>query len=115
MNTLVRILMSTVAVFATAKLLPGVRVDGLGTALVVAVALGVVSAVLGPLLLFLTLPLNVLTLGMFTFVIIGGLVQFTAWFVPGFAVASFWWALLFALLLSVLNSFLHLLGGLKKT
>ena len=64
-----------------------------------------------PLLLLLTLPLNILTLGLFTFVIIGGLVQLTAAIVPGFHVASFWWALAFALVLSLINAVLHGLEG----
>ena len=107
MRILLNILISSVAVFVTAKLLPGVRIADFTTALVVAVVLGVVNAFLRPLLLILTLPLNILTLGLFTFVIIGGLVQFTAYLVPGFHVASFWWALAFALVLSVINSVLH--------
>lgn len=69
--------------------------------------LGLVNAVLGPVLMFLTLPINVLTLGLFTFVIIGALVMLTAAIVPGFRVASFWWALGFAFVLAVINSAFH--------
>ena len=111
MKILVHLVISAVAVFVTARILPGVTVDGFATALVVAVVLGVVNALLRPLLLLLTLPLNILTLGLFTFVIIGGLVQFTAMLVPGFKVASFWWALAFALVLSLVNAVLHGLEG----
>lgn len=111
MRILVHVLISAVAVFAAARVLPGVTVDGFGTAVVVAIVLGLVNGLLRPLLLFLTLPLNILTLGLFTFVIIGGLVQLTAALVPGFHVASFWWALAFALALSLINSFLHGLEG----
>ena len=107
MKILVHVLLSALAVFAAARILPGVAVDGFGTAVVVAVVLGIINATLRPLLLVLTLPLNVLTLGLFTFVIIGGLVQLTSNLVPGFHVASFWWALAFALTLSILNSFLQ--------
>lgn len=106
MRILVHVLVSAVAVFVTAKILPGVKVDGFGTALAVAVVLGLVNAFLRPILLLLTLPINILTLGLFTFVIIGGLVQLTARIVPGFHVASFWWALAFGLVLSIVNSYL---------
>jgi putative membrane protein len=109
MRILVHILLGSLAVFVAARILPGVSVNSFGTAVVVAVVLGVINAVLRPLLLLLTLPLNIMTLGLFTFVIIGGLVELTASIVPGFHVASFFWALAFALTLSVLNAFMHLL------
>lgn len=107
MKILLNILVSSFAVFVTARLLPGVTLDSFGTAIVVAIVLALVSAFLAPALLLLTLPLNIMTLGLFTFVIIGGLVMFTAHMVPGFQVASFWWALVFALLLAVINSLFH--------
>jgi putative membrane protein len=108
---LAHVLLSAVAVFVAAKVLPGASVDGFGTALAVAVVLGIVNALLKPLLLLLTLPLNILTLGLFTFVIMGGLVELTAALVPGFHVAGFWWALAFSLTLSLINSVLHALEG----
>ena len=107
MKPLLNILVSGLAVLVAARLLPGVTVAGFGTAIAVAVVLGIVSAFLAPALLLLTLPLNIMTLGLFTFVIIGGLVLLTARMVPGFQVASFWWALAFALLLSVINAIFH--------
>lgn len=110
MNIFVNILVSAVAVFITGRLLRGVSIEGFGTAVAVAIVLGIVNALLGPLLLALTLPLNVLTLGLFTFVIIGGLVMLVAALVPGFKVASFWWALGFALILAIVNSALHSLA-----
>ena len=111
MNIIINILVSAVAVLITGRLLSGVTISGFGTAVAVAVVLGIVNAVLGRVLLILTLPLNVLTLGLFTFVIIGGLVMLTAAMVPGFKVASFWWALGFAFVLAVVNSALHALTG----
>ena len=107
MKILINILVSSVAVFVTAKMLRGVTVAGFGTAIAVAVVLGLVNAVLGPILIILTLPINILTLGLFTFVIIGFLVQVAAALVPGFQVASIWWGLAFALVLAVINAFLH--------
>ncbi len=111
MRLLAHLLLGAVAVFAASRLLPGATVDGFGTAVVVAIVLGLANALLRPLLLLLALPLNMLTLGLFTFVIIGGLVELTAALVPGFHVASFWWALAFALTLSTINFFLHVLEG----
>lgn len=107
MKLLLNILVSSLAVFLAARLLPGVSVDGFGTAIVVAVVLGLVNAVLGPALLMLTLPINILTLGLFTLVIIGGLVMLTAELVAGFQVASFWSALAFALVLALINALFH--------
>jgi putative membrane protein len=109
MKFLAHLLLSGLAVFVAARLLPGVSVDGYGTALIVAVALALVNATLRPILLLLTLPLNILTLGLFTFVIIGGLVELVAAFVPGFHVAGFLWALAFAAALAALNAVFHLL------
>ncbi|MDD5301780.1 MAG: phage holin family protein [Elusimicrobia bacterium] len=107
MNIVLNILVSAVAVFVTGRLLSGVTIDGFGTAILVAIVLGIVNGVLGPVLLLLTLPINFLTLGLFTFVIIGALVMLTAALVPGFKVASFWWALGFAFVLALVNSVFH--------
>lgn len=107
MNIILNILVSAVAVLVTGKLLSGVTVDGFGTAIVVAIVLGIVNGFLGPILFALTLPINVLTLGLFTFVIIAALVMLTAAMIPGFKVASFWWALGFAFVLAVVNSAFH--------
>lgn len=100
------VLLSTIAVFVTAHILPGVRIEGWATALAVAIVLAIVNAFIRPLLLILTLPLNILTLGLFTFVIIGCLVMLVSAIVPGFHVDGFWWALAFALVLAVINGFL---------
>jgi putative membrane protein len=111
MNIIVNVIVSAIAVLVAGRLLSGVTIDGFGTAIAVAIVLGLVNAVLGPVLLLLTLPINVLTLGLFTFVIIAALVMLTAALVPGFKVASFWWALGFAFVLALVNSGLHALTG----
>jgi putative membrane protein len=110
MKILIHLVLSALAVFVTACLLPGVKLSGFGAALVVAVVLGAVNAVLLPVLMLLTLPINILTLGLFTFVIIGGMVELVAWLVPGFRVASFGWALGFAIVLWAVNWFFSLFG-----
>ena len=107
MSIILNILVSGVAVLVTGRLLSGVTIDGYGTAILVAVVLGIVNAFLGPILVVLTLPINILTLGLFTFVIIGALVMLTSVIVPGFKVTSFWWALGFAFVLALVNSAFH--------
>lgn len=106
LNMLLTLLISTIAVFVTANILPGVRIEGWTTALVVAIVLGIVNAFIRPLIFILTLPINILTLGLFTFVIIGLLVMLVSSIVPGFYVDGFWWALAFALVLAIINGFL---------
>jgi len=111
MRIILNILVSAAAVLVTSRLLSGVTISGFGTAVVVAIVLGIVNGALAPLLLFLTMPINVLTLGLFTFVIIGALVMLTSALVPGFHVASFWWALGFAFVLALINTAFHALTG----
>jgi putative membrane protein len=108
MYWLINLIVNAVAVIITAYLLPGVTVAGFVTALVVAIVLAVVNTFLRPLLLVLTLPVNVLTLGLFTFVVNAILILLVAALVPGFRVENFWWALLFSLVLAVVVYVLNL-------
>ncbi len=109
MGFFIRWLVSALAVLITSYLLPGVRVSGFFAALMTALVLGLINAVIKPILLVLTLPLNILTLGLFTLVINALLIMLTSAIVPGFAVAGFWWALLFSLVLAVINYALWLI------
>ena len=111
MEILISWLISAAAILITAYVLPGVRVESFVTALIAAVVLGIINSVLKPILLLLTLPINVLTLGLLTFVINALLVLLAARIVPGFRVDGFWWALLFSIVLSLVNT---LLGNLFK-
>jgi putative membrane protein len=95
------------AIFAAAYVLPGVSIPNFTTAIVVAIALGVLNSIIKPILILLTLPLNIMTLGLFTFVINAGLILLAANFVPGFSVNGFWWALILSLVLAAINFFLH--------
>lgn len=108
MEIIVNILISAIAVFVTAYILPGITLSGFGTAIVLAIVLAVINAFIKPILIILTLPINILTLGLFTLVIMALLVMLASAIVPGFHVASFWWALLFAIVLALINS---VLGG----
>lgn len=103
MTFLISWLISAVAIVITAYLLPGVRLSGFFAALVTALVLGLINTFIKPLLLLLTLPLNILTLGLLTFVINALLIMLTSSVVPGFVVTGFGWALLFSLILSIIN------------
>ncbi len=103
MHILLAIIINTIAVLLTAYILPGIHVAGFWTAVFVAIVLGIVNAVLRPIIFILTLPINILTLGLFSFVIMGLLVYLVSAIVPGFKVDNFWWAILFALIVAVIN------------
>jgi len=96
-------LINTVALIAVAYLLPGVRVATFAAALVAALVLGLVNAVVRPILILLTLPATVLTLGLFIFVINGLLFWFVGSFIQGFVVAGFWWGVLGAIVFSLIS------------
>lgn len=110
MSIFINWLVSAFAILVTAYILPGVSVQSFTSALVAAVVLGVINALIKPVLLILTLPINILTLGLFTFVINALVIILTANLVPGFKVDGFFWALIFSIVLSLINSFLHKLS-----
>jgi putative membrane protein len=103
-NGLLRFLLTGLAVVLTAYLLPGVDVDGYGTALLVALVLAVANVVVKPVLVLLTIPVTVLTLGLFLLAINAIIILLVDYVVPGFEVDGFWWALFFSVILSLFNS-----------
>src|SRR3989338_1475300 len=105
MSILINWLISALAIIITAYILPGVHISGFGTALIAAIALGILNAFIKPVLLLLTLPINIFTLGLFTFVINAFIILLVSNLVSGFKVDGFWWALLFSIILSIVNSF----------
>ncbi len=113
MQIIITWLTAAVAIMISAYILPGVVLEGLIAALVLAVVLGAINAFIKPLVIVLTLPINVLTLGLFTLVIDAALIMLAAMIVPGFGVTSFWWALLFAVVLSLVNAVFAHFGGKK--
>lgn len=98
-----KLLISAMAFYVTAYLVPGVTITGWGPLLVVSVVWGVLAMLVRPLLILLTLPVNIMTLGLFTLVINGALVLMTARLVEGFRVESFGAAMIAALVLAVIN------------
>ena len=107
MNFLFRIIVTAIVAFGLSYILRGIHIDSFITALVLAVVLAVLNALLKPILFILTLPITILTLGLFLFVINAIIVLLAGKFVDGFHVDGFGWALLFSLLLSLLTSMLY--------
>lgn len=99
-------LVATLAILIAAHIVPGVTITLLG-ALIAAVVLGALNLFIRPILLVLTLPINILTLGLFSLVVNAFLVLLASYLVPGFAIAGFWTALLFAVVLAVINWVFH--------
>lgn len=99
--------LATLAVMAASFILPGASVDGIFTAFVVAVVLGLINMFIKPVILILTLPINMLTLGLFSLVINAGLVMLVDRMIEGFSVDSFLWALAFSVVVSLVNFVLH--------
>jgi putative membrane protein len=113
MNSIVRFLLSGVAVVLTAYLLPGVDVHDYWTALLVALVLSLVNIFVKPILILLTIPLTFITLGLFLLAINALMILLTDYFIGGFFVDGFWWALLFSLILSLFNSLFSDMAGEK--
>lgn len=102
-----KVLVCSVNVFILAYILPGIAIVDFFTAIIVAVVLSLLDAIVKPLLILFTLPVTILTLGLFLFVINAGIILIDAYFVHGFEVKGFWYALLFGALLSFFNSLVH--------
>jgi putative membrane protein len=103
MGFLVRVLLNSVAIVLAGLIVPGIQVDGLLPALGAGVALGLVNALIRPILVILTLPITLVTLGLFIFVLNGLCFWLVSAFVPGFHVAGFWPAMGGALLVTVVS------------
>lgn len=103
---ILQIIISGLAVVITAFLLPGIAVRDFFTGIVIAALLALLNITVKPVLIFLTIPITMLTLGLFLLVINALMVIIAAEIVPGFVVEGFWWAVLFSLILSLINSLL---------
>lgn len=106
MKFLIRILLSAIAVIILSKILPHVSVDSYYTALIVAIVLSLLNFIVKPILVILTLPVTILTLGLFLLIINAAIILLADNLIDGFAVDGIWWALLFSLCLSFLQSIL---------
>ena len=115
MNFILRILLSAIAVIVLSKILPHVSVDTYYTAIIVALVLSLLNLIVKPILVILTLPVTILTLGLFLLIINAIIILIADKLIDGFSVDGIWWALLFSLCLSFLQSiFFSLLKDNKK-
>jgi putative membrane protein len=110
MQFVINLLINAFAVFIAAYILPGVHIRDFFTAIVVSIVIGISNTLLKPILVILTLPITVLTLGLFYVIINGLLILFTSAVVPGFSVKNLWWAILFSFVLSLVNWVLNSLS-----
>ncbi|HVS79434.1 MAG TPA: phage holin family protein [Candidatus Paceibacterota bacterium] len=111
MKLIVKWLFTALAVLVAARFVPGIGVASLGTALLVALILGLVNAIIRPIIVLFTLPVTILTLGLFILIINGVLFWLVASLVSGFEVAgfvpAFWGALIVSVVSFIGNRFLH--------
>ncbi|MEQ5792526.1 phage holin family protein [Muricauda sp. NFXS6] len=107
MKLILRLLLNAIAVVILSYVLPGVGVDSMLTAIIVAVVLSILNFLVKPILVIFTLPITILTLGLFLLVINAIIILLAANLIDGFYVTSFWWAIIFSLLLSFLQAILQ--------
>ena len=104
MNWLIKIILSAVAIIVSAYLIPGINVDTFFTAVVVAIVLSIINLIFRPLFILLTLPVTIITFGLFLIAINAFMIMLAGSFVDGFHVSGFWSALIFSFILSFLYS-----------
>jgi putative membrane protein len=102
-----RIIVTSIVAFGLSYVLSGISIDTFWTAIVVAIVLAILNAVIKPILIILTLPITLVTLGLFLFVINALIILLAEHLITGFRVDGFWWALLFSLLLSLVTSLMY--------
>lgn len=106
MRSIIKVLLTALAVVLLAKLLPGVAVDGYITAIIVAIVLALLKFIVRPILIILTLPITLITFGLFLFVINALILLIADYFIGGFQVGGIFIAILFSVLLSIFQSIL---------
>ena len=110
MKLLAQLITSTLAVMIASFLFKGVHVDSVVTAFLVAVVMAVLNAIVKPILVVLTIPITIVTLGLFLLVINAGLILLADKIVPGFSVDGFWTAFFFSIILALINSIFNALN-----
>ncbi|MCA0429901.1 MAG: phage holin family protein [Bacteroidetes bacterium] len=114
MNFIIKLIVSALAVFIVAHILPGVSLTNYVSALLVAIVLAFLNAVVKPILTILTIPVTVVTLGLFLLAINAIIILFADKIVSGFSVNGFWTALFFSIILSFITGILNMILGVKK-
>jgi putative membrane protein len=113
-SLLFRWLLNTVALVIVVNVVPGFSVASLPALLISSLVLGLLNAIVRPLLFWLTLPLTIVTLGLFLIVLNALMLEMTDWIVGGFSIASFWSALVGAIVLSLISLITNRIGGDEK-
>ncbi|EGV42680.1 phage holin family protein [Bizionia argentinensis JUB59] len=114
MKLIIKLLLTALAVVLLAEILPGIQVASYTTAILVAIVLALLNLIVRPILIFLTLPATIITLGLFLFVINACIILLAGNLIAGFAVSSFWTALFFSILLTILQSIFYSILGEDK-
>lgn len=114
MNLLIRIIVTAGLVFGIAHFLPGVHVAGPATAMVVAIVLGLLNIFIKPIMILLTLPFTIVTLGLFLLVVNAIIILLCTKIVGGFTVDTFWIAMIFSVVLSLSQSIIYSIIGSDK-
>jgi putative membrane protein len=107
MRLVVYLLVSSLSVYIASYIVPGISIENPLTIFIVAVVLGALNTFVKPILLFLTLPATIISLGLFIFILNALIVLFASWIVPGFHVDGFLTALLFSIVVSLVSWFLN--------
>lgn len=109
---LLRLILTTLAILLVTNVYSGIQVDSVTTAIIAAVVLALINTVVRPIVVLLTLPISMLTLGLFLLIINAGMLSLAAWLVNGFEVGGFWDALIASFIISVVVA---LLSGLVRS
>ena len=104
MNFIIRLLISGAIAYLLSKILSGVHIDTIGTAVIFAFVLAFLNAIVKPILVVLTLPVTIITVGLFLFVINALIILLADKLLSGIRIDGFWWALLFSIILSIFSS-----------
>jgi putative membrane protein len=114
MNFIIRLLLTAAAAYGLTHVLSGVHISDFKAAIIFALVLAILNAIVKPVLIFLTIPITIVTLGLFLLVINALIILLTDKLLDGFKVDGFWWALIFSVILSLVSGFLNSLVSDKK-
>lgn len=114
MNFILRLLISGIVAYVLSKVLSGIHISNITTAIIFALVLACLNAIVKPILILLTLPITVITLGLFLFVINALIILLAAKLMNGIRIDGFWWALIFSIILSVFSSAINAVFADKR-
>jgi putative membrane protein len=115
MKFIFKIVISTLAILVTSAILPGVHIDGPFTAVILAATLAFLNTIVKPVMIILTIPLTIFTLGLFLIFINAFIILFADYIIDSFNVDGFWWAFLFSMILSIVTSVFESIGKREST